>query len=133
LGLRGIGVPVSLAESHAFPRGLRYQEKVAETSFRFLDCATQYSGNSLTLLLQALQVNTPMERKRWFEKAVLCRRRTRKWEQLSIATIFGLDTEFHLLYQRSLGLIIHRALAQQEENSILKAFNLFDLDGNGTL
>ncbi|CAK0821890.1 unnamed protein product, partial [Prorocentrum cordatum] len=120
----------------SFPSGHPYQRTLASQCYKLMDCATQYSSSELSLLVQAMQLNTPLERCKWFEYMSMCKRRNNsKWGERPISQLFEFDTEFDILYQRSLSLTWRRELLHRfgSKSSMSENFALLDTDCNNSL
>ena len=131
IGLRvgGYLLDGSLKYVPAYP----YQQDTAEVCLRFADSDVFYSERNLNLLLRAMQSNTVEARREWFDDVRSCKRRQQTpWEKTSLARVFTMPDEFHLLEHKALVSRV-RSLIRLRNMLMMDAFRAFDQDRDGRL
>eukprot|EP00457_Paulinella_chromatophora_P000872 gb/GEZN01000873.1/.p1 GENE.gb/GEZN01000873.1/~~gb/GEZN01000873.1/.p1 ORF type:complete len:731 (+),score=107.96 gb/GEZN01000873.1/:1256-3448(+) len=113
----------------------QYQHHSAMQSFRFCNSDTFYQPPHLRLLLTALANNPPALRKKWFLAIRKHRRRQQEdweWRGTSLARVFTLPDQYHLLAHRA-RLAKIRAGLRSCDLYPMDAFRSVDADKDGVL
>ncbi len=115
------------------PPSSQYQRVKSVQVFRFVDSQMQYSEPDLTLVLRAVSAASMRERRDYFEKLLVHRRRDRlQWTDTPLAKLFAVKDEFQLLRDRARTARIVHAV-RQKQCTLWDAFRCFDSDANGWL
>jgi hypothetical protein len=110
-----------------------YNIGVAWTALKFINSDMYFSQSQLNQLLGALEGTPPRERRRFFERVIGCRRRTRKrWRETPVSVIFSVTDQWYALCQRALACRLREAIASKGLK-VYDACLFFDSDKNGLL
>merc|ERR1740129_2030161 len=101
---------------------------------RFLDGQTFYRPPELSVLLRAVQLNRPFDRRRFFEGLGSCRRRAglAHWDQQPVAEVLRPWLEFEQVLTRIRAVRLHSAIYGQGL-SVQMAFQRYDANQSGLL
>ncbi|CAM9255641.1 unnamed protein product [Laminaria digitata] len=122
-----------LDSSWGYTEPPRYQRKVAEQCFRFLDSEARFGDRELDMLLRGVQDNDKYLREAWFVDVRACRRRQQvPVERTPVSRVFLVPDEFHLLQHRATITAVRRRI-ETKGLLVRDAFIAFNSSRTGAL
>jgi hypothetical protein len=111
-----------------------YNNGVATQALRFINCDMYYGLSDVNQLLHALQSNHRLERRRFFERLLGCRRRLKKkWTDTPVAALFSLSDQWYAFKQRALAALMREIIRQHKGLKVFDACMFIDADKNGLI
>jgi Ca2+-binding EF-hand superfamily protein len=112
-------------------RRINYQVNLTLQTARFMNGELYYTDEELVSLLRSISEIHPSHRRTLMEQLLLCRHRDhRTLQKTPLEAAMTFSDEAHWFLLRTI-LITFRARLDAKKLSLLQAFHLFDLDGNG--
>eukprot|EP00300_Choanocystis_sp_HF-7_P021583 c20799_g3_i1.p1 GENE.c20799_g3_i1~~c20799_g3_i1.p1 ORF type:complete len:1755 (-),score=536.14 c20799_g3_i1:28-4776(-) len=122
-----------LDDSFSFPDYRDPQLIQSSSILRFLDSQTYYGDEDLSLLIKALQNNTPYKRQLQYEQLLKSRRRKREdWRATPLGVAINCSSEFDFINSSALSILIDLKMGE-DSLSITEAFTRFDRDNDHAL
>ena len=117
--------------SDAFSQASEYNLGSATACMKFINSEMYFTKPQLNQLLSAIENASPLERRRFFERIIGCRRRTkRRWRETPLSFVFHVPNAHYALCQRALAARMRASLAKLELK-LYDACLFFDADKNG--
>lgn len=117
--------------SDKFNEASVYNLGSATACMKFINCEMYFNKSELNQLLTAIEETAPRERRRFFERMIGCRQRTKKrWRETPVSFVFHVSNAQYALCQRALAARIRATLAKRQLK-LYDACLFFDADKNG--
>ncbi len=122
-----------LDASKDFIQAPEYQQVSSMQCFKFFDSETAFSGSQVSILVRALQGNSPQKRELFWKEIRACRRRDQGDISLKpVHDVFLIKDEWELMESRSL-LVSGKLLMSCRDLRAFDAFRAFDRNRDGVL
>lgn len=137
VALRNVSESFAIIDStgnyHDAPLPTPDQQSTVLQTLRFVNSDMHYTEEDLSVLLHAIQSNSPLARRVYFQNMIGCRRRAaRRVQQTPLAQVIAADHVYSFAKIRSKAVAIREAI-RARALQIYDAFQLFDTDRNGLL
>jgi hypothetical protein len=117
--------------SDQFDHASTFNLGTATACIKFINSDMYFTKPQLNQLLTAIENTSPRERRRFFERMIGCRRRTkRRWRETPLSFVFHVPNAQYALCQRALASRMRASLAKLDLK-LYDACLFFDADKNG--